>query len=324
MSDSACEEVATPLASVRRARESASHRENPRRASLPSLVLGFAAIYLIWGSTYLGIKFAIETLPPLLMAGTRFVLAGAFLLSVLLLRGAAFPSLDQWRSAATIGALLFLGGNGLVTVAQQWVDSGVVALVVGTTPMWVLLADILLYGAARPTKAVLLGLALGFAGIAVLVQPSGATPPGYVWGIVATLAAPIFWTVGSLQSRRVQHHLAPFMASAMQMLTGGVMMLVVGFALGESGRLDFGAVSWRSGLAFAYLTVAGSLIAFSAYTWLLGVASPTAVATYAYVNPVVAVILGAWLGGERLGVNTIAATVLVVGAVALVTLGKRR
>jgi drug/metabolite transporter (DMT)-like permease len=290
-----------------------------RPARLPALVAGFAAVYLIWGSTFLGIKFAVETLPPFLMAGSRFVLGGAVIFAVLRLRGAPRPTARGWGVALVTGALLLLGGNGLVTWGQQTIPSGRAALIVATTPLWMVLIGFFFYRGARPGPRVLLGLAVGFAGAVLLVKPPGAGgPTGDPWGYLALALSPVAWSAGSLESRRrgASHGL---LAASMQMLAGGGLMLLAGSALGEWSLLGSRAVSARSLAAFAYLTAFGAL-GFTTYLWLLRVASPTAVSTYAYVNPLVAVLLGWLVAGESLGVEVLLPAGLIVGAVILITL----
>jgi drug/metabolite transporter (DMT)-like permease len=297
-----------------------------KRASLPALVAGFAAIYLIWGSTYLGIKFAVETLPPFLMAGFRFTLAGMVLYAMLRLRGAVRPTASQWRAATINGGLLLVGGNGLVTWGQQQaVPSGIAALIVGTTPVWMLLAGWLLDREPPPRGPVWLGLIAGFAGVALLVHPGTLQTAGRSgWAVLALAAAPVCWSLGSIGSRRAGGTASLLLTSAMQMVAGGLMMIVAGTVLGEWPRLATQTVSTRSLLAFAYLTLIGSLVAFTTYTWLLRVASPAAVSTYAYVNPLVALFLGWLLGGEILDGTTLLAGLLIVGAVAFITVRRHR
>lgn len=294
-----------------------------RPARLPALVAGFAVLYLVWGSTYLGIKFAVETLPPLLMAGSRFLLAGLLLYSFVRLRGVPAPTLSQWRAGALTGALLLLGGNGLVTWAQQTVPSGRAALVVATTPMWMVLIAWVFYRGARPSARVWLGLLVGFAGTVMLIKPSSGEVTGSLAGFAALLLAPLTWSVGSLEARRNRPAEDTLMTSAMQMLAGGAMMFLLGTAMGEWPRLFTQTVSAKSLLAFTYLTLVGGLGAFTTYAWLLRVASPTALSTYAYVNPLVAVLLGWLLGGEAVGVSVGVAAALIVGAVVLITLPRR-
>ena len=293
---------------------------SPRSARLSHLVAGFAVVYLVWGSTFLGIKFAVETLPPFLMASCRFLTSGAILYAIIRLRGVAAPTLSQWRRGAWTGALLLLGGNGLVTWGQQTVPSGKAALVIATTPLWMVLMAWLLHKADRPSLRVWIGLAAGFAGAALLVHPSGDASGGTVAGFLALLAAPVCWSAGSLESRRLPPSEDAILTSAMQMLAGGALMLLAGSALGEWPVLMARTVSTRSLLALAYLTVFGGLLAFTTYAWLLRVASPTAVSTYAYVNPLVAVLLGWLVVDEAIDARVAAAALLILGAVVLITL----
>lgn len=295
----------------------------PRSARLPALVAGFATLYLLWGSTYLGIKFAVETLPPLLMAGARFSLAGIFLYTFLRLRGVQAPTRSQWRAGALTGALLLLLGNGLVTWGQQTFPSGRAALLVATTPLWMVLIAWAFYQGERPTGRVWVGMLIGFAGAALLVKPSAEDASGSFAGFLAISLAPVAWSVGSLEARRNRPTEHALMTSAMQMLTGGAMMIVVGTILGEWPILFTQSISAKSLLAFFYLTFVGGLVGFSTYAWLLRVASPTAVSTYAYVNPLVAVLLGWLLAGETVGLTIGLAAALVVGAVVLITLPRR-
>ncbi len=299
-------------------------RSRPPR--LLHLVAAFAVVYLVWGSTFLGIKFAVETLPPFLMAACRFLLSGAILYAVLRLRGVAPPTRSQWQRGAWTGALLLLGGNGLVTWAQQVVPSGKAALVVATTPLWMVLLGWLLYRADRPSLRVWVGLAAGFLGAALLIHPAGETSGGTVAGFLALLAAPVCWSAGSLESRRIPPSENALLTSAMQMLAGGTLMLVAGSILGEWPVLMTREVSTRSLAALAYLTVFGGLLAFTTYAWLLRVASPTAVSTYAYVNPLVAVLLGWLVVDEVLDSRIAVAAALILGAVVLITVraGKRK
>ncbi|RMH18701.1 MAG: hypothetical protein D6696_12505 [Acidobacteria bacterium] len=280
--------------------------------------LAFAAVYLIWGSTYLAIRFAIETLPPLAMAGVRFLLAGLLLYGVARLRGAPPPSAVHWRSAAIVGGLLLLGGNGAVVIAQQWVPSGLAALLVATEPLWVALLLLAWPGGeVRPTLRTFATLLLGFAGAALLIAPSKvlAGEPVFLPGALLVLAASLSWAGGSLYARNAPVPEQPGMATALQMLAGGALLLACGVLRGELTGFDPASVSRTSAVAWLYLVVFGSLIAFSAYSWLLRTTEPTLVATYAYVNPVVAVILGWLLAGEPFGPRTVVAAALILGAV---------
>ncbi|MFO0926653.1 MAG: EamA family transporter [Gemmataceae bacterium] len=293
-------------------------------ASFSALLTGFAALYLLWGSTYLGIKFAVETLPPFLMAGGRFVLAGGVLYALLRVRGVAAPTARQWRASVVPAALLLLGGNGLVTWGQQTVATGRAALIVATTPLWMVVLGWLFYRGDRPAGRVWLGLAVGFVGAALLIRPGTATAESSAGGLLALALAPVAWSLGSLETRRARPVESTLMTSAMQMLLGGILMLLVGAGLGELPALLSGPVATRSVVAFVYLAVFGGLVGFSTYAWLLHVASPTAVSTYAYVNPLVAVLLGWAVLGERIDNTVLLAAGLILGAVVLITLPRLR
>lgn len=298
------------------------------RPATLAIVAAFAAVYLIWGSTYLAIRVAVESLPPLLMAGARFVTAGVLMYAFLRWRGAARPTATHWRSATVVGALLLLGGNGLVVWAAQFVPSGVTALLVATVPLWMVVLNAVWPGGSRPRWREIAGLFIGFVGLIALVWPGLAalSDPSDSYfqridlaGAAALVLASLSWAIGSLHSRRAALPADPLLSTAMQMICGGALQALVGLTLGELGRFDLAAVSWRSGVAWVYLMVFGSWVAFSAYVWLLRVVSPAKAATYAYVNPAVAVLLGWLVLGEPLSVLTLAAMGLIVAAVVLIT-----
>lgn len=301
---------------------------DPVRAAGPpraAVLAAFAAVYLIWGSTYLAILFAIETLPPFLMAATRFLVAGALLYGWMRWRGAERPDARQWRAAVVVGGLLLFGGNGLVVWAEQWVPSGVAALLVATVPFWMVMLEWARPGGARPGAGVLLGLLLGFGGIALLIGPGEWAGGGvHLPGALALLLASFSWATGSIYSRGAPLPASPLLATSMQMLAGGGLLLAAGTLLGEWGRVELGAVSVRSAAALLYLIVFGSLVGFSAYVWLLRVSTPARVSTYAYVNPVVAVLLGWALAGEALTARVVVAVAVIVGAVAVITTRRAR
>lgn len=283
-------------------------------------IAALAAIYIIWGSTYLAIVFAIETLPPFLMAGLRFLLAGILLFGWARLRGATWPTLQQWKSTAIIGALLLLMGNGAVVWAEEKVASGVAALLVTTEPLWVVLLQWIGRSREKPSKGVILGLVVGMVGMIVLVSPWKVEDGVDLWRAGAIFFAAGAWAWGSLYSSRAKLPRSQVMTTGMQMLCGGTFLLLSGTGLGEWQTTDWLAVSQRSWLAFGYLVVFGSLIAFSAYSWLTRVAPPAQVSTYAYVNPVVAVLLGWGLANEVITLQTLLATVLLVSAVVIITI----
>ncbi|HEX2189378.1 MAG TPA: EamA family transporter, partial [Longimicrobiaceae bacterium] len=294
---------------------------------LAKVLAAFAAVYVLWGSTYLAIRFAIETLPPFLMASARFLLAGAALYAFVRARGTPRPQRVHWRSAAVVGGLLLFVGNGGVVWAERTVPSGVVALLVAMVPLWMTLLEWLRPGGRRPGRRVVLGLAVGFAGMVLLVGPleiggaGGVDPAGAAVVLVATLA----WAVGSIYSRSAQLPDDPLLATGMEMIAGGVLLAAAGLARGELGAWDPAAVSTASVLAFAYLVTFGSLVGFTAYVWLLRVSTPARVSTYAYVNPVVAVLLGWMIAGEPLNARILGAAAIIVVAVAAITgRGRRR
>jgi drug/metabolite transporter (DMT)-like permease len=288
------------------------------RASALKVAIALAAVYVIWGSTYLAIRFAIETLPPFLMAAARFLIAGGLLYGWARFKGAPRPSLAHWRSAALIGMFLLLCGNGGVVWAEQRVDSGLAALLVSTEPLWIVLLVWLRPGGGRPGLRVIAGLLLGFAGLLLLVKPSPAGGIDPVGAVVIVLAA-LSWAWGSLYGQRARLPDSPLLTTGMQMLGGGGLLFLASLATGEPAGFEPSAVSLRSVLALGYLVVCGSLVAFTAYVWLLRVASPVLVSTYAYVNPVVAVLLGWVLADEPLTAGTLVAAAVILSGVALIT-----
>lgn len=312
----------TPLAHAR------SHASPPGSdaPSRTALILAFTAIYLIWGSTYLGIRVAIETMPPFLMAGVRFLIAGAVLLAFLKLRGAAWPTARQWRLNLFIGTLLLLGGNGLVVWAELTIPSGITALLIGISPLFMVLTEWAWPGGTRPSLVTLVALLLGFAGVTWLAAPWESATGGGLnhGGVIAILVACVSWSIGSIYSRHARHGADPFMASALQMLGGGASMAITAVFHGDFGQLDLAAISARSWIAFGYLIVAGSLVAFSTFVWLMKHSTPARVSTYAYVNPVVAVFLGWLILSEPITSRTVVASAIIVAAVAIITTEKSR
>ncbi|GAC1517373.1 MAG: drug/metabolite exporter YedA [Gemmatimonadaceae bacterium] len=296
-------------------------RSEPTRAKV---IAAFLAIYLIWGSTYLAIRFAVETLPPFLMVGVRFLVAGTLLYAWSRLRGARAPTLIQWRSAAIIGGLLLMVGNGGVVWAEQRLPSGLTALLV-VVPFWMVVLEWVRPRGRRPSGAVLAGLALGLAGLALLVGPDAFHGVGTVdpVGAVVVVFASLAWAGGSLYSRSAPLPASPLLTTGMEMLAGGALLTIGAIALGEPRTLHPALVSARSLGALLYLITFGSLLGFTAYVWLLKVAAPAKVATYAYVNPVVAVYLGWALAGEAVSPRTGIAAAIIIAAVALITLERK-
>ncbi|HEX6132678.1 MAG TPA: drug/metabolite exporter YedA [Longimicrobiales bacterium] len=294
----------------------------PTTPSRTKILAAFAAVYLIWGSTYLAIRYAIETLPPFLMAGTRFLAAGALLYAWSSVRAPRRPTRGEWSAALVIGALLLLGGNGAVVWAEQTVPSGVAALLVAITPCWMVLLDWVWHGSARPGARTILGLLLGFGGIVLLIGPSAIAGAGHVpvAGAAVLMLGSLSWATGSIYSKRAQSPPGGLLFTGMQMLCGGALLVVAGTVTGELTRLDPAAVSLRSLLALGYLLVFGSIIGYTAYVWLLRVSTPARVSTYAYVNPVVAVLLGWAIAGEALTPRMGVAAIVIIAGVALITI----
>ena len=292
------------------------------------LVLAFAIIYVVWGSTYLAIRWTVETLPPFFTSGVRFLLAGTALFLLGRWRGASRPTPVQWRSAALLGFLFLTIGNGAVAWAEQRLNSSLAALLITTEPLWIVLLDWWRRGGVRPSWTVGLGVVLGFAGVCLLIDPTRAFSGAgiHLPSALAIICGSFTWAVGSLlvARRGVDVPASPLLATGMQMLMGGAIMLAVGLARGELAGFDSATVSARSLGAFGYLVVFGAIVGFTAYTYLLKHASPTAASTYAYINPLTAVVLGWALGRERLAAHTLVASAVVIGAVILVLTSRTR
>jgi drug/metabolite transporter (DMT)-like permease len=295
----------------------------PSRASIIS---AFAAIYLIWGSTFLGIRVAVETFPPFIMAGLRFAVAGIILLIFLLLRGEKWPRPKQWGDQAVSGIFLLLGGNAVVSWAELRTPSGIACLTIGASPLFLVLMDWVRPGGKRPNGAAIVGVIVGIAGMALLLGP-GAIPAGYRppgIDIIALFFSSICWCGGSLYSKHAGRSTPLLMAVAMQMICGCVAILLTGLILGEGNSFHISAVSPRSWIAFSYLVVAGSVVAFPVYAWLLEHCAVSKVSTYAFVNPVVAVFLGWAILNEPMNLRILVAASIIVGAVAIITVGRAR
>ena len=279
------------------------------------VALALAAVYLVWGSTYLGIRFALEGgWPPLLMAGIRHIIAGGLLYAVLRARGVPAPTRAQWPTVFAMGVLLLAMGNGMVCIAEQTVSSGMAAVAVASAPLWMALFSML--RGERPTRLEWVGLGIGFVGVVWLNAGSSLTAS--MTGLVALLVATISWSFGSIWSRG-RDLPSPFMAAASQMLLGGVVMVVAGWVIGE--RFD-GWPDLKSTLSVGYLVTFGSIVAFSAYIWLLHNVRPVLAGSYAYVNPAIAVMLGAWLAHERFSASELAAMGVILMGVVAITLAK--
>ncbi len=286
-----------------------------------TVMIALISVYLFWGGTYLGMKFAIETIPPFLMAGVRFSFAGWILYIVYRIKGEKRPSLQEWKNAGIVGALLLLGGNGVVAWAEQHVPSSIASVLIATVPLW-----ITVFGSfgknKKPSLGSFVGILLGLCGIAVLVWNSNTanSQATKLFGIIAILLASISWSAGSVYSRKAKLPSPPLMSTGVQMIVGGALLLLVSAFSGEFRGFQVIQVSQNSWIALGYLVVFGSLMGYTAYMWLLNNAEPTVASTYAFVNPIVAVFLGWLLAGEQIGANALIAAVIIIAAVVIITL----
>lgn len=289
--------------------------------------IALVTVYLVWGSTYLGIRYAVETIPPLLMAGTRFLLAGLILYAWRRLAGDPAPTRGQWLRASIVGLLMLLGGNGLLSLAEQHVASGIAALIIGSVPLWMTTIEALRPGGARPNVLGILGLMIGFGGIALLVAPTfltGNPLASQPLGILMLLGASLFWSLGSIYSRTASLPVSTLLSTAMEMLAGAVGLYLAGAFTGEWSRLALANVTGRSWFSLFYLVIFGSMVGFTTYAWLLRAAPVSLVATYAYVNPLVAILLGSLLAQETLAANDLLAAAIIIGSVVLINVSRRK
>jgi drug/metabolite transporter (DMT)-like permease len=295
--------------------------DRPRPAPRGLVLAAFAAVYLIWGSTYLAIRFAVETLPPFLMWGARFLCAGLTLYAVLRARGTPAPAASTWRNATVAAALLLGIGNGGVNWAEQKVSSGMTALIIAGTPVWFALFDWLRPRGTRPSFQTVLGIAVGFVGVMILVgsRPASGGGGSHPAAVIALVVASVAWAIGSLFAKYVAPPGSAFINAAQQMIAGGVILTLSGLALGEATALDWAKVSARSTAALVYLTFVGSLVGFTAYAWLLKATTPARASTYAYVNPVIALFLGWLIGGESINASMLVAAVVILLGVVIIT-----
>ena len=284
------------------------------------VIAAFAALYLIWGSTYLAILFAIQSIPPFLMAGARFLLAGLIMFAIARTQGPLRSTSAEWRTALIVGACLLLGGNGGVTLSEKFIESGLASLIVATVPIYITLLGWLSGMTPRPAPIVWVGLAGGFLGVAILLGPalrlSGSGHSAI--GMSILLLSSFIWSAGSLYSRTVKHAASPFLGAAQQMFCGGLLLMLVGSFVGEPRNFHPGNITALSLGAFAYLVLIGAIVGYTAYFWLLRHCDPAKVATYAYVNPIVAVLLGALFAHETVTLRTLLAAALIIGSVALI------
>jgi drug/metabolite transporter (DMT)-like permease len=283
-------------------------------------------VYIVWGSTYLAIRYAVETIPPFLMAGTRFLIAGTILYGWRRLAGDPAPTRKQWIASAVIGLLLLFGGNGLLSWAEQNVPSGVAALLIGAVPLWMTLIEALRPGGSRPNFLGVIGLVIGFGGIVLLVGPSlfsGGKADLHPLGIAILLVAALSWSLGSIYSRHADLPSSSLLGTGMEMLAGGVGLYLAGTIADEWKSLVISNIALRSWLGLAFLVIFGSMIAFSCYAWLLRAAPVSLVSTYAYINPLVAILLGSLFAQEVLTARILIAALVIVGSVVLVNLSRR-
>jgi drug/metabolite transporter (DMT)-like permease len=299
---------------------------SPHRAS-PSLLVtaSFFAVYVIWGSTYFAIRIGLESFPPLLLAGTRHIGAGV-ILYLLFRKSGTRPTKVQWVTAAITGVLLLFGGNGGVCWAEQSVPSGITALLVATVTLWMVLVDWLRPGGRKPSARVLVGIVIGFAGLLILVGPAHLGNSGRVnlVGAVVLVLASLSWACGSLYSKHGSLPSSPLLGAGMQALCGGTALWIVGLLAGEGARFHLASVTPRAWLAAAYLVVFGSCIGFSAYLYILKKSTAARVATYAFVNPIVALLIGWGFGAEGLSGRTLLAGAIILTAVVLVITAPHR
>lgn len=285
------------------------------------LWIALLSLYIVWGSTYLAIRFAVETIPPFTHAALRFLISGAILYAWRRMAGDPAPTLGNWKSTAIVGTALLLGGNGLVAWAEQSVPSGIAALMISTSPFWLVLFESMRAGGTKPTWQSILGLVIGFGGVFLLIGPTemtGGEGSFDTFGVVLLLLAPLFWSMGSIYARGADMPKSTLLSTGMQMLTGAVGLFFVSLFKGEFNGFHPGDVSARSWWGLIYLITFGSLVGFVAYGWLLHNAPISLTSTYAYVNPVVAVILGWLLANEELNARIAIASAIIIGSVILI------
>jgi drug/metabolite transporter (DMT)-like permease len=283
--------------------------------------IALLALYIVWGSTYLAIRFAVETIPPFLHASMRFLISGAILFVWRRAAGDAAPTRDNWKTTAVVGTLLLLGGNGLVSLAEKHVPSGIAALIISTSPFWLVLFESMRSGGTKPNWLSILGLVIGFSGVFLLIGPAeitGAEQQFHTFSIILLLIAPFLWSLGSIYARGADMPKSSLLSTGMQMLTGSVSLFVASVVTGELSGFSFGEVTMRSWLGLVYLITFGSLVGFVGYGWLLHNAPVSLTSTYAYVNPVVAVFLGWLLANEELNARIALASAIIIGAVIII------
>ena len=283
--------------------------------------IALVALYIVWGSTYLAIRFAVETMPPFLQASLRFLASGTILFIWRRAAGDSVPTYSNWKAAAIVGTFLLVGGNGLVSLAERTVPSGIAALMIATSPFWLVLFEAFRAGGAKPTWQSIAGLVVGFGGVFILIGPAefmGTQHTFNTSGIILLLAAPVLWSLGSIYAKGADMPQSTLMSTGMEMLAGSVALFVVSVVTGELSGFSFGTITMRSWLGLLYLITFGSLVGFVSYGWLLRNAPVSLMSTYAYVNPVVAVFLGWLLAGEEINARIIFASAIIIGSVILI------
>lgn len=293
--------------------------------STRTIVVAFATVYFFWGCTFLAIRYGVQTIPPLIMQGSRHLIAGVALYAIARFRGADAPQPRHWLGATLVGGLMLLGGNGILAYSERVLPSSVAALIVGSVSLWMAIIEWLRPGGMRPTARVTVGLVFGFLGVALLVSPSnpfgraGAEPVRIIPALALVLGS-LFWAVGSILSRHVSLPKSALLSAAMYALCGGTLLWIVGIGIGEGAALDIHAITTRSWLSIGYLAIFGSFLGLSAYAFLLHNVPPSRVATYAYVNPIVAVIIGWAFAGETITLQmTIAAIVIIISVILVIS-----
>jgi drug/metabolite transporter (DMT)-like permease len=306
--------------------KSADAAARPHMYSRSRVIAAFVAVYIVWGSTYLAIRYAVETIPPFLMVGTRFLVSGVILYAWSRWRGAEKPTRAQWRDAFVTGVLLLCCGNGAVAWAEQRVPSGLAALLVAIVPLWMVVVEWLRPRGIRPTVGVVAGVIVGLVGLVVLIGPRTLVGDGDVDRLAAIVlvVASLAWAAGSVYNRYGERPDSALMSTGLQMITGSVGLLLVGVAAGEIGTLHLAQVSFASWMGWLYLVTFGSLVGFTAYIYLLRAVTPAKASTYAYVNPVVAVFLGWAIAGEPVTMRTLAAAAIILGGVAMITISQNK
>jgi drug/metabolite transporter (DMT)-like permease len=283
--------------------------------------IALLALYIVWGSTYLAIRFSVETIPPFMHAALRFLISGAILYAWRRMSGDPAPTAGNWRSTAIVGTALLLGGNGLVAWAEQSVPSGIAALMISTSPFWLVLFESMRSGGSKPTWQGILGLVIGFAGVFLLIGPAeitGGEGNFDTFGVILLLLAPLFWSMGSIYARGADMPKSTLLSTGMQMLMGAVSLFLVSAFKGEFSGFNLADVSSRSWWGLIYLITFGSLVGFVSYGWLLHNAPVSLTSTYAYVNPIVAVFLGWLLANEELNARIAIASAIIIGSVVLI------